>query len=317
MFVIGNLTIEETVLFFRDRLTVTVTQWTGGSISQFGVILGWNTIWIFSRESRVTVSTVCPMNPHNVKNVTPKCVASFHISSEKEACGDNESTSDTNHVATSRRGPEVHSHSGEKWLHLCAWPYLLHLWPALTPQTHLQKHPIVCPQQHRDRGSEEEVLVIKGIVMVQWTFIGPLKVCNSSSTLVWAEISWYQLLLFIVAISTIQMLAIGADLIWLSENKRSTPLHMYFTLKPKGLSSSFLFYVCLILINKNHWYGVFPRFHRPTWSPGVDLLSGTGDRSSPGLVDLRRETWGLVLFNQYVNSLQCQSNKCSIYRTLT
>lgn len=57
-------------------------------------------------------------------------------------------------------------------------------------------------------GSEEEILVIKGIVMVQWTFIGPSEglqfIFNTC-------LSGYIVIPFTVVIPAIQRLAIGAD----------------------------------------------------------------------------------------------------------
>lgn len=114
------------------------------------------------------------------------------------ACGDNEPTSDTNHEAHLNADQALVLIQVKNGL-ICERPYLLHLWPELTPQTHLQKHPLICPLHHRDT---ERVRHSYSSVDIYWLIEGLQFTFNTERLLVWADVSWYQLLPFNVAIPT-------------------------------------------------------------------------------------------------------------------
>lgn len=78
-----------------------------------------------------------------------------------EACGANKPTSGTDHAAHTGADWGVDGGGGGggftrsliqvKNDFICSQLYRLHLWPALAPQTHLEKRPIIWPPQHGDR----------------------------------------------------------------------------------------------------------------------------------------------------------------------
>lgn len=107
---------------------------------------------------------------------------------------------------------------------ICAKPYLPHLWPALAPQTHLQKHPIIYhPKPERQRETDA---CYKSHSYSSVNFYWPtegLQFIFNTEWIVCVVTLWYLFLSFTVVAPTIQNSANGAHPIQLNENKWTTP----------------------------------------------------------------------------------------------
>lgn len=134
----------------------------------------------------------------------------------------------------SQRRPQLQPHSGEKWLHLRAALSSSLVTRAHSPNsfTETSHHLPSAPQRQRERAGgtcyKRHSYGSVDIYWPHWRFA--IHFQNFQ-----AGVSWYRLLLCVVAIPGIQTLATGAHPIRLGENKWTSRLRMYRTVKAQRL----------------------------------------------------------------------------------